>query len=260
MSQLNKKTRELAIFSWAQSIRPERWPTGAVDHSGENPDIVVSTGSQRYGVELTEEMFQSAAQSDAAEARICALAKEAAEARRGIKPGLRVTAAFGGAHVGPIAKRHWAMAADELLKIVEELDCGDREQASWSREASVSTGLDSHVFEAVWVHYLPGGIDETWQPSRAGFVRPLSAGDLQQIIDRKNARVADYRTRAQRVDLLIAVNGATIASAACLSDEALAAEYMTTFDGVFVLDILMRRIHELYCEGALPRSPARPTV
>lgn len=83
----------------------------------------------------------------------------------------------------------------------------------------------------------------------------MSAGDLQQVIDRKSNRVADYRARAQRVDLLIAVNGATIASAACLSDEALAVAYVTTFDGVFVLDILMRRIHELRCHGALPLSP-----
>lgn len=157
MSQRNKNARELAIFSWAQSIRPDRWPTGEVDHEGENPDIVVSTRSQRYGVELTEEMVQTAAQSDAAEARICALAKEAAAGRRGIKPGLRVTAAFGGAHCDPIAKRHWPRVADELLEIVSALDSGDRGQASWSREASVSDGLDSRVFDAVWVHYLPGG-------------------------------------------------------------------------------------------------------
>ena len=32
---------------------------------------------------------------------------------------------------------------------------------------------------------------------------------------------------------------------ACLSDEALAATYVTTFDRVFVMDMLMRRIHEL---------------
>lgn len=249
MPQQSKKAREHAIFTWAQSIRPDRWSSGVVDHEGENPDIVVSTGAQRYGVELTEEMVQAVAQSDAAAARICALAKATAEVQRGIKPGLRVTAAFGGAHVDPIAKRHWESAAEELLDIVSALDSGDRGHTSWSREAAVGDGLESRVFEAISVHYLPGGIDETWQPARAGYVRPLSASDLQRAIDRKNGRVAEYRARAERVDLLVAVNGITIASAACLSDEALVAAYVTTFDGVFVFDMLMRRVHELRCHG-----------
>jgi hypothetical protein len=39
MTQPSKNARELAIFSWARSIRADRWPAGEVEHEGENPDI-----------------------------------------------------------------------------------------------------------------------------------------------------------------------------------------------------------------------------
>jgi len=247
MPQDRKKAREQRIFLSAQRIRPDLWPKGQTDFECERPDVVVvsAADSKRYGIELTEVMLQTATQSDAAEAKICALAKQSAERRHGRELKLRVTAAFAGSRGGPIEKQRWPAVAEELVDIVSALDCGVRGQQAWSREVSVSGGLESHNFEAVWAHHLPDGIDDIWQPSRAGSVRPLYAQDLQEVIDRKNGRVRAYRTRCDHVDLLIAVNGAAVASAACLTDSAIEATYTTEFDRVFVLDMLMRRVHAL---------------
>ena len=160
MSQHQKNNQELRVFSWAQQIRPDLWPEGEVDHEGENPDIVVTTDTLCYGVELTVQMHQRSAHSDAAEAQICKLAKGMASLI-GIKPGLRVTAAVAGAFAEPIPKRRWPAVADELLRIVSMLDTGTRGvDVSWSHGASIAAGLESTEFEAVWVYHTPGGIDD----------------------------------------------------------------------------------------------------
>lgn len=73
-----------------------------------------------------------------------------------------------------------------------------------------------------------------WGSPRAGFEMQFSPADIQQIIDQKNAKIAQYRTRCNEAWLLMYPEGNAPSSFIDLSPECRTGRFRSQFDRLFV--------------------------
>jgi hypothetical protein len=231
-----KKRRERVLFDLAQRCI-DVWVAGEVDDTGEQPDIVVATPSHRYGVEVTQKI-EGRERADLEAKRIaCGRAQKQYEAETGIV-GLHAGVVFSPGVRLPKSRQD--DVAGEILRIALEAFSTPRPE-SWRTQRSVAEHFRSEFVSKVWLHFHPAIDRSIWQTVAAHRVPRVSAADIAAEITRKESKLSRYRSRADRVWLLIATDGFDAASAAALTDDVFEHEYVTAFDGVVLLEEVLAR-------------------
>lgn len=246
MTSTTKKKRERFYFERARSKVSEFRP-GQIDDTSENPDLIVQSSPRLYGVEVTE-VVRSATKAVLETKRIiCERAQKQYLATTGVA-GLRASVIFH-AHTTP-TKRDQDGAAEELFTLVARHF--PRVPSSIERR-TLREGDDftSKWFSSVWLHFHPQVPRSRWQAIQAWGVPRLLGKELQEVIARKEPRVAQYRHRTREVWLLIVVNGFDAATALSVDVDALSRTYATRFDGVVLFDDAMDRATVLHTESPL---------
>ncbi len=240
MTRDNRKEQERVFFERAQVLMPELWPTGPTDATKENPDIVVQTQCDRYGVEVTELMNEAVKAHEQRQWRVCSLAQGRFSDPR-LKQGIGVMVAFNhGVDLSGKVARDRAVAA--LIRIVRR-SLPPVFDGFWHQCFDCHDELESEFFSYVRLYYHPAESRPIWQPSIAWWVPPLAAEAIALRIADKEGRIPDYLKRADRVFLLLVVYGFDGASAAQIQDEVLSVKYRTAFSGVVLLDYSANRAH-----------------
>jgi hypothetical protein len=112
--------------------------------------------------------------------------------------------------------------------------------------------------EQLWQHPVLGpqldslkifrwsGLDRPFvTASRGAFLPPLEHSLLQDVLSKKNARVADYRLQCDKVWLVIAHHASELSSHFSPHEAALYDEYDVAFDRAFVLDVIGKHVAEI---------------
>lgn len=73
----------------------------------------------------------------------------------------------------------------------------------------------------------------------------VSTKDLQEFINSKNIKVADYRNKAKRVILLIVAEGQHISSSISLSEDVLTSSFESDFDNIILYARVEKRIFSI---------------
>ncbi|USX08226.1 hypothetical protein [Paraburkholderia fungorum] len=235
-----RKHAESFFFERAQGLLT-CWPMGTIDATGEEPDIVVIGPNARYGVEVTEMLRDSVRAIEETRRLICEKAQKLF--LRSLNADcLDVKVIFRDhAKLNP---RVQEVAATDLAAIVR------------SRIPSIPAGVqafrleegtdfESSLFTSVWLHHHPNYTQSRWQPVGAWWVPVASPADVQTTLDRKEGKIAAYRTRVEEVWLLIVLQGFSGSASWSVNDAVFSHQFMTSFDGVVLLDYAMNRAHVL---------------
>lgn len=235
-----RKHAESFYFERAQGLLT-CWPDGAVDATGEEPDIVVIGPNVRYGVEVTEMLRDGVRAIEETRRLICE------KAQRLFLRSLNADCL----DVKVVFRDH-----AKLNPRVQETVATDLAAIVRSRIPSIPTGVfaarlkagtdfESDLFTSVWLHHHPNCPRSRWQPVGAWWVPVASADSVQAIIDKKERKIAAYRTRVEEVWLLIVLQGFSGSASWSVDDAVFSHQFMTSFDGVVLLDYAMNRAHLL---------------
>lgn len=235
-----KKWDEAHFFDRARAL-VERWPDGAVDAGGEGPDIVVTTSSGKYGVEVTELLRGDIRAVEETRRLICEKAKERflGHVNAG---GLAVKVIFRGEFV--LNPRAQELAADEIAAIIVSQFRGSLSDV-WEAKLERGKDFESDLVGTIWLHHHPALPRSLWQPVAAWSVPIASVETVREAIDRKEDKVASYRLRAPSVWLLIVMQGFSGARAWSVDDAVYVHAYRSSFDGVVLFDYAMNQAHIL---------------
>ncbi|WP_250501611.1 hypothetical protein [Caballeronia sp. AZ7_KS35] len=233
-----KKRAESFFFERAQGL-VTFWPTGTVDATGEEPDIVVDRPGGRYGVEVTEMLRGEVRAVEETRRLIC----EKARTRflRAIEADCLDVKVIFREHLA-LSQKDQDSAATKLAAIV-----GCRIVSIPSGVLSVRLeevkDFESDLFVSVWLHHHPNCPRSRWQPVSAWWVPVASPADVQTAIDKKECKVAAYRKRVENVWLLIVLQGFSGSATWSLDEAVFSHRFSTTFDGVVLLDNAMNKAH-----------------
>jgi hypothetical protein len=239
-SQQQKKIREREFFDRVQPAI-NAWPRGKLDDNGEQPDLVVDAPEGKYGVEITEVVRPATRAEVEAKRQICAKASRKYVAQTNIM-GLGVHVNFR-LNIHP-TKADIDSASNELLQIVL---CHFPNPDTTLSRRDLRHGIEfkSRWFDIVWLHFHPKIKRSLWQASDAWWVPSLTATIIRAEIARKESKLENYRKRAPKIWLLIIVDGFDGASAWSVADDVYTQEYVTSFDGVVVLEDALRKVTTL---------------
>ncbi len=218
---------------------------GHIDQpSPPEPDIVYTRGQSVGGVELTEVHGREAARREEGEQdEVLARAQRVYEDAG--NPIVHAVAFWSSAFVAD--KSHRDRQAADLAEAV----CSNVPAAgSW-----VAVDSDGDVQFAARYPFLARlriericdyqRGDLKWSASHSWWGSTADSVFLQHHISRKASRPAGYRVRYEEKWLLLTVRGSRPSSGFDIAPDALAAQYETTFERVFVLEVLGRSAHEL---------------
>ena len=82
-----------------------------------------------------------------------------------------------------------------------------------------------------------------WNAGDAGFLSPLSATEIQRVIDAK--ATTDYAVKSAESWLLIVADSHHLSSSFDMSEEAIRHSYDSRFERIFLLDTFPNRVYEL---------------
>ncbi|MCA8402664.1 hypothetical protein LGN25_35250 [Burkholderia cepacia] len=234
-----KKRRERYFFDLAQRLTG-CWPQGLIDGDGEQPDIVVSTGSGAYGVEVTELLRGGRKAIEDTRRLVCEKARSL-WLSEGRLAALDVKVIFRANTV--LDKRGQDVAASELVTIVEAHRPSQGDSLAAHLQCGVS--FESSLFQSVWLHYRPSIDYARWQPVGAWWVPLITVADIQAVIDKKQEKLEAYRRRASEVWLLVVLDGFAGSSAGTLDDAVRSHTFASPFAGVVLLEHAMGRASTL---------------
>ncbi|MCO5411122.1 hypothetical protein [Ralstonia mojiangensis] len=235
-----RKRAESFYFERAQGLLT-CWPHGTVDATGEEPDILVGGPEGRYGVEVTELLRSDVRAVEETRRLICERAQK--HFLRSINADCLDVKVVFREHTA-LSPKDQDAAATDLVAIVRSR-INSMPSGVLSARLEDGTDFESALFTSVWLHHHPSCPRSRWQPVGAWWVPVASPVDIQATIDRKERKVAAYRKRVDDVWLLIVLQGFSGSAAWSLDDAVLVHRYMTTFDGVVLLDYAMNRAHLL---------------
>jgi hypothetical protein len=237
-----RKEIELFYFERVQALL-DCWPAGTVDSMGEEPDIVVDRPEGRYGVEVTEMLRGEVRAVEETHRLICEKAHTLFQRRIDIDC-LRVQVSF--REHPPIRLRKQDQDA-VAIALVEIVASRIRARSEGAFRIHLEEGRDFHsdVILSIWLDYLPGVSDSLWTPIGGWWV-PVASSDLvQREIDRKQGKLAAYRTCVADVWLLVVLQGFSGAASWSVDDAVLTHRFKTNFNGVVLLDYAMNKAHRL---------------
>lgn len=237
---MRRKRAESFYFERAQGLLT-CWPRGAVDATGEEPDILVDGPAGLYGVEVTELLRSDVRAVEETRRLICEKAHRLF-LRRVNADCLDVKVVFR-EHVA-LGPKVQDAAASALAAIVGS-QIASIPSGVLSARLESGTDFESDLFSSVWLHHHPNCPRSRWQPVGAWWVPVASPADVQATIDRKERKVAVYRKRVEVVWLLIVLQGFSGSASWSVHDSVFGHQFRTSFDGVVLLDYAMNKAHVL---------------
>ena len=236
--------REQLFFERFCALRPELAPKDPV-HS-DAPDFLFSLHGETIGFEITS--FSPALpdgvppyeDQKSLHARVMETARARYEAHDG--PPLHVQALF--LHHSPLSKRRVSALADDLVAFL----------LARADAVPAFAGLPIDIHEAhphleeighLSAMRVPAPDYGVWYAGLGGWVRYADQADFERVLAAKTPRLASYRTRCDRVWLLIVfevLGGDTHTEGPRLP---LTFTVMTDFDRVFTLDNSVTRCVEI---------------
>jgi hypothetical protein len=105
-------------------------------------------------------------------------------------------------------------------------------------------GSLSDEIAAIRIYRIEEFTENDWHNSYGDFICDCTPERIQQIINKKNTKVSNYRGSFSSLWLLI-VSVCELSSAAKITEETLNFRYTSNFDRVFLFDITNGRIEEL---------------
>lgn len=239
--RIQRRKRTEAFYFERARVLVGCWSQGEIDASGEEPDIVVTSPSGAYGVEVTEMLRADLRAVEETRRLICEKAQRRFLSRVDADC-LDVKVVF--VDEVALSPRDQDVAADRLAEIV-----GSRIRSlpAGVLALKLESGVDfeSDSFNAVWLHHHPQCPGARWQPVAAWWVPIASPSDVQAEINRKESKVAAYRERVEIVWLLLVLQGFSGSAAWSIDKAVFSHQFCTTFDGVVLLDYAMNRAHLL---------------
>jgi hypothetical protein len=240
MSSSGKKQRERYLFDRARLLVAE-WQGGDVDDAGETPDLVITTESHSFGVEVTEIIAGPArAELEAKRITLQVAQKRYVEATGVLGLGVHVVFPPG----VRVSKSDQLPVGEELFRIVAQY-FPSRMTTSCVKDLRALDDFESNWFSMIRLHFHPELTRSIWQEAAAHWVPMLSAAEIQDVISAKEGSVERYRMRAPICWLLVVANGFDAASAYSIDASAIAGTYESSFDGVILFDDVMNRAHRL---------------
>lgn len=215
----------------------------------EDPDFLVPLSGGQLGIELTDFVEQPARHVEEIHNEVLRLASQAFVKRCSTpvlvytdwRHGVRIDKAYTAQHLA-------ALVHEMLPQPVPEEEQWLRADWDHLRKHSVD-----QVISSVTLVCSRKRTHNEWFPMEFGFAHTDPA-DVQQRLDKKEARLSSYRRRCNQVWLLIYFLKHRISSAAAeITPEVLGPTYTSGFDRVFLFDFYQAEIAELVI--APPHSP-----
>jgi hypothetical protein len=220
------------------------FPFGAIS-PGEEPDFLIGGGSGVVGVELTA-LYRTDSDDT--------LPRHASEGLRDqiVKRAQRIYEDSSGpelwvsVHFSPYAKLRKSLVpglATKLARIVAGTNVGMNGSVSLEDDSD-APGSPEEI-SMINIRRLQVLTKGFWTSPDAAFVPDCEPKEIQQIIDKKNKRVASYLRKCQTIWLLIIVDGFALSSTVNLPDATRSHVYRSGFNRTFVLENAAERSFEL---------------
>lgn len=241
-----KKARELAHLEHFRQICPV-FPKGEIEKT-ESPDFLVRGGSRLLGIEHTEIFQPGRPHGGSLQAQDSLAQKAVARARElwmeAVGRPLLVQILF---HPRvKIAKENIDAIAEAIARAVEKTTIEPGEVVMLKRTGVTQVFLPREVVHiAIRRPLIDKKEEDLWRCSSSGWIPELPPQEIQDVIDKKGRKLANYTLNCSEVWLLIVADAARLPATVDLSESALLHVYTTRFDRVFFFSNADRRYAEL---------------
>lgn len=229
-------------------------PAGAQEF-GDKPDLVIHTATHRIGIEHTQVFRLQGAlgkpfpkEAESLAQRSVERAQQLFEERGG--SALLVYVYFNDL---PIRKAHVQGIGERLAAVVARIapvEPGGRTKVeSWSYNRTAPGALPEQVEELFIIRPVRPDAESLWGVPRGGTVPDLTRERIQEAIDDKGAKLAEYRSRCDEVWLVVVAHGFSPATDLRLP-EGFAETFTFGFDRVFYFHNFSLKVVELSRAGA----------
>jgi hypothetical protein len=229
-----KKMRERRVVAQLRGLWPD-FPAGEIQ-DGESPDFTVETSDgARIGIEVTA--YHRPRQGDRAllveqESLRWRVAERVAAGLNEAKvPAIRVSLFFNDIYplnkgaVSPVAHSVLGLSLSRAAALrVDEGDKIDFRPRELPREVS-----------RLHVSRLSGLTESSCVPAGATSVPTLGIAEVQNLVNKKAAKVGAYKIRCTSVILIIEIHGFRLTSIANLAESVLSYRFVSPFANTFVL-------------------------
>jgi hypothetical protein len=223
------------------------FPAGEIRPS-EAPDFIIDANDGTLGIEVTGIYHTQTPGQQPLQAierlreYVVTRAQAIHESRGG--PPLYVNAYF--SPNARFSKGGVEACAQQLAALVESIDIRanayefDGHRSSRRRSLALPPELSD-----IRIYQIPGQVERFWSAPGGGFVPECAPNDLQTVLDTKEQLFDTYRSKCERVWLLVVINGFALSASLELPEHTLAAQYPSRFDRVFILENHRNRVWEL---------------
>jgi hypothetical protein len=201
----DKKARERRFLN--AFIRITKMPISILSER-EAPDFLLDVGGRSVGLEVTELFVGAKGGQSEPKASESIVDRIVADARRRYEKrgGRPLHVSFGFSPNADFRLLSRDNTAEALATFLAALDLPVGELLKWKRPILGANPLP-HQLEFMHVLALPHASMSPWVSPRAGWISPLTSDVLQPFIDRKAAKIHEYRQSMTDVWLLLAIEG-----------------------------------------------------
>jgi hypothetical protein len=210
----------------------------------EEPDFLLYLPTHVLGVELTDLFQQPLAngrprqEQEALREKVVdrarALYQALADARRGL-PVLYVSVYFNTRHI--LNRRSVEPLATQRLPVAGE-------GGTWTHDGHARDELPE-ALARLEARCVPGLRATFFASPDAGYVAPLTRADVERVLAAKEGKVHRYRRQCDEVWLVVSFDRGRLSTLFEPGEEALASQYVSGFDRVFLLRQVRNELHEL---------------
>jgi hypothetical protein len=227
-----EKTRELLHLLHFKEACPF-FPEGEIEKT-EMPDFIVHAQGRTLGIEHTEAFQPGPPHGESFQAQDSLAQRVVDEAeyryRQRHSQPLLVQILF--KPRAGMSKQRIPTVAEMLVRLIEATHVESGTPVTL-RRTQETLGCFPREVALIHLYSHPGGRQNLWRCSSAGFIPQLVPEDLQAIVDRKERKRQNYAAKCPEVWLLIAADDVRIPSTVDLKESALDHRYDTGFDRVF---------------------------
>lgn len=239
------KIREFTHLEHFKGVCP-LFPDGEIEKS-EKPDFVVHSQDNLLGIEHTEIFQPGPTDGTSLQAQDNIVQKVVSKAKNlyleGHSQPLLVQVLFN--HNTKLGRKDVDRLAERIvhLVIMTPIEPGNPITLKRNRENS-----ECFPNEIVMLHIYahPNGKVNKWRSSSAGWIPEITPEYLQEIIDQKEKKLDNYKSKCSEIWLLIVADDLRNPSSVDLTKLALAHQYSTRFNRVFFFWNSTRHYRELH--------------
>ena len=250
MSGTEKKQHERYILErFLETLEDKTLPNGDFFVDRENPDFLLGPALLApLGIEISELNHPGVSwsglplrQEEGIQDHLCRLIEEHWDATH--IPLAEVWLDFIGHHFP--AKRNAPDFADAVLAIIQAHMPDKDGEKKLSRDDLWQHPVLGPQLNSLKIFRWRGLERPFVTADRSAFLPPLAHSLLQDVLSKKNARVADYQLQCEKVWLVVAHHSSELASHFSPHEAALYDEYAVAFDRAFVLDVIGKSLVEI---------------